>query len=633
MRSPQEFWFRLRQEFANLDLAVHPPRLEAEQSAPLALLPPPERVAERLRGTPLEAEILALAEKILAHRFPLLGVEIETGPRIDWRRDYLAGIETRPVYFRRVPYLDRARAGDHKIIWELNRHQHLVVLAQALLLSGDKRFDTELQTQFESWESDNPLQRGINWASALEIAFRVLSWIWVYHLIGAGWDAAFRRRFLLSLYRHGCHLTRNLSIYFSPNTHLLGEAVALHALGVLFPAFPRAAQWASLGASLVREQMRAQVRDDGSHFEQSTYYQIYAVDFFLLHDVLAPQPEQFRRKLGAMAEYLHALHTSALTIPFLGDDDGGRLFHPYGPRNRFGAATLAACAARLGRPGLRLAGDLSGPEAAWWLPDPPAPAMRSDGGASSRLFRQAGIAVLSAGDSRIVVDAGPFGAGNGGHSHSDTLSVVAFCAGRELLIDPGTYSYTDRVWRDRFRGSAAHNTVRLDSRDQAVPSGPFSWQDHPNVEILAWEPGERSDALDAACRYGGFRHSRRIRFHKPDRLWILDELEGPPGRHDVEQFWHLGLAATESAPGAFLLGDAATLWLPPGTPAAIGEGGETGWRSTAPGEKHPMPVLRVHLRSPLPLRLGIVLDWRPATERLALAPADAAFLQTLQLND
>ena len=151
MRPPQELWFRLRQEIANLALAIHPPRLETEQPAPLALLPAPEQVAERLRGTPFEGEILALAEKILAHRFPLLGVEIDTGPRIQWRRDYLAGIETRPVYFRRVPYLDQARTGDHKIIWELNRHQHLVVLAQALLLTGDKRFGTELRAQFESW--------------------------------------------------------------------------------------------------------------------------------------------------------------------------------------------------------------------------------------------------------------------------------------------------------------------------------------------------------------------------------------------------------------------------------------------------------------------------------------------------
>jgi len=38
---------------------------------------------------------------------------------------------------------------------------------------------------------------------------------------------------LTELYRHGCFLERNLSPYISPKAHLLGEAVALHALGVL----------------------------------------------------------------------------------------------------------------------------------------------------------------------------------------------------------------------------------------------------------------------------------------------------------------------------------------------------------------------------------------------------------------
>ena len=52
---------------------------------------------------------------------------------------------------------------------------------------------------------------------------------------------ALRARFLTALNRHGRYLELNVSVYFSPNTHLLGEAVALHALGVLFPSFPRAA--------------------------------------------------------------------------------------------------------------------------------------------------------------------------------------------------------------------------------------------------------------------------------------------------------------------------------------------------------------------------------------------------------
>ena len=62
---------------------------------------------------------------------------------------------------------------------------------------------------------------------------------------------ALRARFLTALNRHGRYLELNLSVYFSPNTHLLGEAVALHALGVLFPSFPRAARWAETGGRIV----------------------------------------------------------------------------------------------------------------------------------------------------------------------------------------------------------------------------------------------------------------------------------------------------------------------------------------------------------------------------------------------
>jgi uncharacterized heparinase superfamily protein len=118
--------------------------------------------------------------------------------------------------------------------------------------------------------------RGINWASALEVAFRAISWLWIYHIAGADLESGFRARFLSALCRHGAYLEANLSVYFSPNTHLLGEAVALHALGLLFPSFPRAGDWARQGSQIVAEQMEAQVREDGSHFEQSSYYHLYA---------------------------------------------------------------------------------------------------------------------------------------------------------------------------------------------------------------------------------------------------------------------------------------------------------------------------------------------------------------------
>ena len=42
---------------------------------------------------------------------------------------------------------------------------------------------------------------------------------------------------------------------------------------------------------------------------------------------------------------------------------------------------------------------------------------------------------------QLLIDAGPLGAGNGGHGHADALSVCLVRNGRNLLIDPGTFEY------------------------------------------------------------------------------------------------------------------------------------------------------------------------------------------------
>src|ERR1700722_1825828 len=249
-RSPQEIAFRLRQETRNLVLFAQPPALPINANQAAAPFPNLQAAVQALQGTRAADAITTWATQILQHRFPLLGVEIETGPEIHWRRDYVSGKATPPSYFRTIPYLDPARAGDHKIIWELNRHQHLVLLAQAHLLTGQAAFLNEIERQLESWFQQNPFQRGINWASALEVAFRSLSWMWIDHLAGAGMQSALRHTLREGLYRQALHLEANLSVYFSPNTHLLGEAVALHALGLMFRGVAGAETWEHRGAQV-----------------------------------------------------------------------------------------------------------------------------------------------------------------------------------------------------------------------------------------------------------------------------------------------------------------------------------------------------------------------------------------------
>jgi hypothetical protein len=605
VRSPAEIQFRLRQELGNLAMFLTPPSLRGKAPEPSLLLPDPAKVAAALRATPFAAEVIRIADQILQHRFPILGLTIETGPVIDWRRDYLHGVSTGTPYFRRSPYLDFSRAGDHKVVWEINRHQHLPLLAQAFLFTGECKYLDEAFAQLTDWLAANPFLRGINWASALEVAFRALSWAWLWQMAGREMPEPLRTRFLTGLYRHGRFLEINLSVYFSPNTHLLGEAVALHALGVLFPTLPHAARWARTGARVVERQIECQVRDDGSHFEQSAYYHVYALDFFLLYRSLGKPPAAYDKRLLRMAEYLDALIGPGGTLPPIGDDDGGRLFHPYGERLKFGRATMATSAVVLDRPEwLRAPADLCS-QAAWWLGQPalaehhPVSAPRI-----SRLFSDAGTAVLTSGDVQIVVKAGAFGEGSGGHSHSDVLSLTARVGCRDILIDPGTFTYiADPVERDNFRGSAAHNTIRIDRRDQAIPSGPFRWREKPRVEIRKWTTSAGQDYLDATCGYSEFLHRRRILFLKPTLLVVLDSIEGPAGQHLLEQFWHLG-AITDMVRFSF------------STPAKALES----WRSFALCAKEPASVLSVALQSTLPAHLAMVLDLsdRPASTPLEI---------------
>ena len=102
------------------------------------------------------------------------------------------------------------------------------------------------------------------------------------------------------------------------------------------PEISRAEYWKSQGWGIVLQEARRQVRADGFHFEQSTYYHVYAIDFFLHAAMLArlnelTVPGEFEKTLENMLDALLLLGRASAP-PRLGDDDGGRLFDPR--RNR-----------------------------------------------------------------------------------------------------------------------------------------------------------------------------------------------------------------------------------------------------------------------------------------------------------
>lgn len=589
MRSAREIRFRLSQQAENLWLYAFPPQLSRKAVVAPLPLPAPEGVSNILRGNAYATELELNAQKILAHRLPLFGGAVQVGPEIAWRKDYINGQITPPDYFRFIPYLDFAKAGDHKNIWELNRHQHLVLLAQAWVLTENRAYLSEIEAQLNSWFQQNPFLRGINFSSALEVAFRALSWLWIDHLAGAHLNPAFRQKLWNGMFQHGHFLKANLSTYFSPNTHLLGEGVALFALGLKFPA----TGWAALGSRIAKDERDRQIQADGSHFEQSTYYHVYALDFFLLYYLLAGRPAAFDAPLRKMARFLASINGPAGLLSFFGDDDGGRLFHPYGDRATFARATLTTCASIFPDEQFPARSDTAPEQAAWWLAPEPAESAGTSAKDTAALFENCGLISIVRDKLHVLIDTGPFGPGGAGHSHSDTLSFTVRCGDEELLIDPGTFTYVaDPRARDEFRGSAYHNTVRIDALDQADPTRPFRWDHKPEVTRAEFHVDGENVFVDAACHARGVVHRRRFFQLGSRMLVILDGVTGPEGTHSLEQFWHLGDgAATRMA----ILSSA---------PAA--EEVTIGWRSRCLGMREATPVIAFRWTARLPATVATV---------------------------
>ena len=518
-------------------------------------------------------EIQESAERICTHRFDLLGYEgLDYGPRIDWHADLVHSKRAPLKPWFRVRYLDFNEVGDSKITWELNRHQHLVTLAKAYLLTKDTRYTEELFRLWYDWREQNSYPLGINWASSLEVAFRSLSWIWIYHLLQDApvLSQTFPSDLIAGLALHGRHIEKYLSTFFSPNTHLLGEAVALFFLGTLFPALPNAHRWGKKGWQIIQEHAVAQVRADGMYFEQSLHYHVYALDFFLHARTLATVNQmRIAAELDAtIVKMLEALCTlsQAGCLPHFGDDDGGRVFDPSRNRAEHLLDPLCTGAAIFMRGDFKAAGTLC--EEALWL-------LGNDGIARfdslvetkpkvSSALPASGIYVLAdhTAGQQLVFDAGPLGSGRAGHGHADALSVNLSIAGREFLTDPGTFSYVSAdIDRNLLRGTGAHNTVRIDGVDQAEPDGPFGWRELPRVSLEAYHRGETFSLLVADhSGYqrlpGGVVHQRAI-FEAKSGFWFLRDVVRGGGQHELEQFWHFapGLEVKTEVDGSFTIQD------------------------------------------------------------------------------
>jgi Heparinase II/III-like protein/Heparinase II/III N-terminus len=556
--------------------------------APRFVLDPSKRAAISqaiARGFPgAHQDAADRAEPLLEGRFDLLGYRdlswtkrrtAQAARAIDWHFDPVHHRSAPRLFWTRVPYLD-PMCGDHKIVWELNRHQYWLKLGRAYWLTGDERYRTGFIDHLASWMAANPPLLGINWASMLELGIRSISWLWALHFFVAPCGTKAARSegqspwtidLLLGLDRQLRLIEHNLSRYFSPNTHLLGEALALYIAGRTVPELRRAQMWERVGREVLIEQIDRQINPDGGHAELSTHYHRYTLDFYLLALAVARTTKDeaaavFEMAAAALAEFARGLADDAGRLPSFGDEDGGLTLPICGRAPADASDSLQLAAQLLGKPALAVGAPAE--EVAWMTGE--VPAVKHPVLWQSTAFRDSGYFVSRPryGD-HLTIDAGRHGFLNGGHAHADALSIALSVRGRPLLIDPGTGCYTSNLAvRDRFRSTISHNTLTLNGQSQSNPDGPFHWGSATDARLLDWRSPKSFDYFEGAHEgYSPLVHHRTV-LSRPGCWWIVDRVIGA-GRHRADLHWHLAPSwrTTKIARGRLFIdgGDDQGIWL------------------------------------------------------------------------
>jgi hypothetical protein len=575
-----------------------------------------------LRGPrPVQIDLVVDAEEcaperlaaLLQGRFEFNGESHDLGRQPDWLHNPSADVE-----------------------WHILLHKfyYAAGLARDFRASGDQRLVQRWVELLDGWMARVPP----GFIAADVTGRRVQNWIYslrgfVFHdavdgpAPAAALDPAFVRRLLVSIEQQVEYLCAHLT---PKRNHRTLELYAIFLAGVALPELARAPHWRRFALEQTVVNMQADLLADGVHCELSTDYHHLALRNWLHVRTLAvrngvPLPPAMDRLLEKALEFSLHVHKPDGVVPSLSDGDArdwrALLAQGADLYRREDMRWVASAGARGRAPDKLLA----------HFADSGYSVLRSSWGRGAADFADAQY---------LVFDSGPLGEGN--HGHLDCLSFELAAHGRSLIVDPGRYTYSEAGnvnWRVHFRGTAAHNTVCVDGRQQtryapkavkeASRHAPGSLRHRiggpaPEATLLegAWAPGCALLHGRALSHEYDARHERVIAL-LGGALWIVSDHLDASSEHEYALSFQL--AAEAQGASDLRIDDAVRLTCPglallqlrsPGLEARL----EPGWVSRRYGHKAPAPRLRSVQRAINTRFDSVLLPWRDQAPRLKARP-------------
>ncbi len=473
-------------------------------------------------------------------------VDLKTkGPNY-WNEDFKSGREWDPrSFYTSIRSMGNSKS-DIKVPWELSRCQHFIPLAQSYVLTRDERYAEAYFAQIQSWICGNPPKFGVNWRCSMDIALRAVNWL-------AAWDIFknspsmtdfFKKNFSPILWEHGRHIRDHLEWGAEVSTnHYLADLLGLFALGLALDE----REWIEFAQSELAVELFHQTYEDGFGYEGSTAYQRLDLEIYFTYALLCSRNAARVRSLGAvfverlaaMFEVVTNLSAADGTIPFIGDNDSGRVLSFLKREDNDMRYLPGIGSLLLEEPALKINEWASASDAAWLFGMEGMDRLLALKGRSvhqikSKLNAKSGMLTICGANDLLVFCAAPNGTGGvGNHTHNDKLSFCLWVNGEWFFVDPGSGVYTSNpALRNSLRSTRAHNTVVVDSQEQnrIEPASLFTL--HDDVSMLVDERTLEAvvEAAHTGYRRIGITHRRRIERVSPLKWQITDRLEGDGDR-------------------------------------------------------------------------------------------------------
>ena len=419
--------------------------------------------------------------------------------------------------------------GDIKLIWEQSRMNWVIAFAQRAR-NGDGDSLKRLNYWLSDWIKNNPPYLGHNWKCGQEVSIRVIHLCVAALILGQEKDSLLGLQELIRLHLHRIAPTIHYAIAQN-NNHGISEAAALFIGGSCLDVCGASdgENYEKLGRKWLDNRASKLIEEDGSFSQYSLNYHRMVLDTFSIAEIWRKRlsrdkfsPSLYDRVRRASSWLYQMICPKSGHGPNLGANDGSHLLQ------------LTDSCYRDLRPSVQLASNLFEERLAYadiGLWDIHLAWMGIENKKTTPLkylncnYDSGGYKVLRSNVAYVIFRYPKF---RYRPSQADAMHIDLWVNGKNLLVDAGSYSYnTNPGLSDYFNGTASHNTVQFDDRDQMPKLGRFlfgSWLKTKQVS-----PIKISDShISTSASYRDFKGAEHFREVYIDNhsLNTIDKIKG-----------------------------------------------------------------------------------------------------------